>query len=592
VVRRAALAAVLALLALPAPALGHAELLESSPARGAQLERAPRMVTFRFTEAVEASFGAVRVFDGDGRRVDDGRLVRPGGRSDTVGAAPRPGLGPGTYTATYRVVSADGHPISGGAVFSVGDGGQTAVTVSELLEQGEAGPVTEVGFAVVRGLAYAAMAVVLGGLLFLLAVWAPALRSVAGGSGEWRVASAAFVRRARAVIAAGLAVGVATSVLGLAFQGAVAGGTSLWAALDPGVFDAVLDTRFGSVWALRGLLFCVVGAIVVWPRPVAWLPALRPARLGADGSAVGPSPTPAGVAVLAALAVAIALTPGLSGHAGTAGTASLMLAADALHVLAMCAWIGTLVLLLGALPAATRRLDAPDRTRLLAAALVRVSPIALGAVLVLLATGIGQAIAHLEALDELWRTGFGRAILVKAGLFVALCAVASTHRRRGIPRLRALAEAGRPPAAAGVAVRRALRAEIALFAGVLAATSVLVASPPASAGPDVLSERVALGPAEAEVTMEPLQTGPNELHLYLFDRSDGSRLRSAKELRASLRHRSRGIGPLPVELSPAGPGHYVATRADIGLAGEWELELELRLSEFDLFTTRLPVEIR
>jgi copper transport protein len=223
---------------------------------------------------------------------------------------------------------------------------------------------------------------------------------------------------------------------------------------------------------------------------------------------------------------------------------------------------------------------------------VRVSPIALGAVLVLLATGIGQAIAHLEAIDELWRTGFGRAILVKAGLFVALCAVASTHRRRGIPRLRALAAAGRPPAGAGLAVRRALRAEIALFVGVLAATSVLVASPPASAGPDVLSERVALGPAEAEVTMEPLQTGPNELHLYLFDRSDGSRLEDAEELRVSLRQRERDIGPLPVDVRPAGPGHFVATRADVGVAGDWELLLELRLSEFDLFTSRLPVEIR
>ena len=46
----------------------------------------------------------------------------------------------------------------------------------------------------------------------------------------------------------------------------------------------------------------------------------------------------------------------------------------------MSAWIGGLVALLVALPAATRRLHAPDRTRLLAATLVRFSPIALGCV--------------------------------------------------------------------------------------------------------------------------------------------------------------------------------------------------------------------
>jgi copper transport protein len=231
----AACLALLAVLALPAAALGHAELLESSPGRGEQLEQAPRQVTFRFSETVEASFGGVQVFDGEGRRVDDGKLVRPGGRADTVGTNLESGLPDGTYTATYRVISADSHPISGGVVFTVGDsGGEAAVAVSDLLDQGEAGPVTEVGFGFVRGLSYAAMALALGGLLFLLAVWAPALRGLADASPAWADASAAFGRRAHTILAAALATGVVTSLLGILFQGAVAGGTSLWSAFDPG----------------------------------------------------------------------------------------------------------------------------------------------------------------------------------------------------------------------------------------------------------------------------------------------------------------------------------------------------------------------
>jgi copper transport protein len=591
-VRRALALILLAGLVLPASAHGHAELLSSTPERGERLERAPRAVAFRFNEPVEASFGAVRVFDGEGRRVDEDALRRPGGRADAVAVGLPAHLGPGTYTATYRVVSADGHPVSGGVVFVVGDGRPAAVTVSDLLEEGDAGPVTRAGFAVVRGLAYAAVALVLGELLFLVAVWAPILRRLAGASPAWREAAAAFARRSRALLGAGVATGAVTSVLGLAFQGAVAGGTSLWAALDPQVLDAVLDTRFGALWGLRAVLWLVVGAAVLWPRPALRPAAVRPARLGADGLAVAPGPGRAALAAVVALTVALALTAALAGHARVASPAWLIVSADALHVLAMAAWTGPLVLLLAAVPAATRRLDGPARTRLLAATLVRVSPIALAAVLVLLGTGVAQSIAHLEALGGLWGTGFGRAILVKAALFLTLCAIGAHHRRRGIPRLRALAEAGEPPAGAGRTLRRALRAEVALFAGVLAATSILVASSPAAAGPDVLSERVAVGPAEVEVTMEPLRTGPNELHFYLFDARDGTPLRRVRDLRVELRLPAKGIGPLAVQVSRAGPGHYVASRADVGVPGDWELLLRLRLSKFDVHSTTLPVGIR
>jgi copper transport protein len=588
----AACLGLLAVLALPAAAFAHAELLESSPGRGEQLEQAPRQVTFRFSETVEASFGGVQVFDGQGQRVDDGKLVRPGGRADSVGTNLKANLPDGTYTATYRVISADSHPISGGIVFTVGEGGEAGVTVADLLDQGEAGPVTEVAFGIVRGLSYAAMALVLGGLLFLLVVWAPALRGLADASPAWAEASAAFGRRAHTILAAALATGVVTSLLGIVFQGAVAGGTSLWSALDPSTIEAVLDTRFGTVWALRALLWIVLGLVILWPRPAVRMATLQPARLGAAGTAVGPMPSPALLAVLAVLAVAIALTPGLGGHAGAEDSAWITLTADTLHVLAMCAWVGLLVFFLVALPAATRRLEGAGRTRLLAAALLRVSPIALASVIVLLATGIVQSIVHLEAISDLWESAFGRIILIKAALLAALSAIGAYHRLRGIPQMRRLAAAGEPPAGAGITLRRAIRAEIVLFVGVITATSVLVATNPASAGPGVLSERVTAGAAEIEVTMEPLQTGPNELHFYLFNRSDGRPLTQLQGMEVQLREPAKQIGPLPVRVSKAGPGHFVATDANIGVAGDWELEMRLRLSKFELVTSRLEVEIK
>ena len=55
-----------------APASAHAELIQSDPAPGAVLSRAPRTITLNFNEDVEVESGAVRLFDSDGQRVDNG----------------------------------------------------------------------------------------------------------------------------------------------------------------------------------------------------------------------------------------------------------------------------------------------------------------------------------------------------------------------------------------------------------------------------------------------------------------------------------------------------------------------------------------
>src|SRR3954469_12128719 len=138
--RLAALVAVLLALAIPATASAHARLVSTAPQSGAGLDRAPAAVTLRFDEAVETAFGALRVLDANGKRVDDGHILRPGGGS-VVSVALRRGLGSGTYTAAYRVISDEGHPVWGAFVFRVGDGGPApAAQVAALAGGAEAPP--------------------------------------------------------------------------------------------------------------------------------------------------------------------------------------------------------------------------------------------------------------------------------------------------------------------------------------------------------------------------------------------------------------------------------------------------------------------
>jgi copper transport protein len=259
----------------------------------------------------------------------------------------------------------------------------------------------------------------------------------------------------------------------------------------------------------------------------------------------------------------------------------------------MSVWIGGLVVLLTALPVATRRLEAPDRTRLLAAALRRFSAIALGCVVVLLVTGTIQSIEHIGSWSALLDSGFGRAVLIKIVLLAGLIALGAVNRRRVVPALRGLAEAGAAPGAAGHLLRRTLRAEVVLVVAVLGVASALVSYPP----PDSLaggpfSANTALGPLRLEVTVDPARVGPNEMHLYLLNAKDGTPFDGTKELAVSLSLPSRHIGPLPATARAAGPGHYVVDTLQLVPGGDWRLGVTSRISDFDQYETSLKVPVR
>jgi copper transport protein len=557
----AALVALLAALAaLPASALAHATLEATTPARGATARIEPKQVVLRFDEAVEGNFGAVRVFDGRGDRVDSGSVSHPGGRGAQLAVALKAGLPNGTYTATYRVISADSHPVSGGFVFSIGAAGAPpAETVGDLLAGSSTGRATEVAFGIARGADYLAIALVLGTLLFLLLSWPR-------GDGTPEPARAAFARRTRTLLLGGAALGIVAGAAGIVLQGATAGGTSFWAALDLSTVREVLGTRFGTVWGLRVADFALIAALVV--------------ALG------GPR------AALALPAAFLAITPALGGHATTQHPVALLAPLDVIHVVAMSAWVGGLIALVVAVPTATRALEVADRTALLSGTLSRFSAVALASVAALIASGTIQAIVHLRSFGDFVHTAFGRAVLIKIIVLVALVGLGALNRRRSLPRLRAAAVSGATPGAVGRVLRTTLRVEVALVIVVLGVTAALVSyAPPSALSAGPFSENVRTGPLEVELTVDPARTGANAVHVYLFRVADGAPFAATKELTLEARLPSKGIGPLSGTVHRVGPGHYVADALTLAPAGKWRVTVTDRVSAFDEYTASFSVPV-
>ena len=571
-----ALAGVLASLLWSAPAaFAHAQLLETSPATGSTVATQPAEVIFKFNQSVGGTLGAVRVYDAQGEEVDDLDISHPEGNEHWMGVGLKPGLPDGTYTATYRVISADTHIVYGGLVFNIGHAGLAPrFTVAGLIGRNRSGEITAIAFGVVRALDYLAIALLLGGLAFLLIAWRPAFAALAGAEPRWQLAARGFAGRIRLLLSVAVLLGALVSVLGVLLQGATAAGVSLWTSLNHTIVRDTLESRFGTVWGLRAIDWALLGVLLTLTAR-----AQRPSRWLLGAIALG--------------AAYLAIVPALSGHASIQNPTAIFFPADVLHVLAASVWVGGVACLLLALGAATRELERPERSRLLLATLMRFSPLALAAVIAIAATGVVQAYIDVRSLDGLLHTTYGILILAKTVLLLALIGLGWVNRERVIPAFKRIVASEQPPGQTGALARRTMRGELALMLCVFGLTAALVSyAPPIDAASGPFSTNTTLGPAELEMTVEPARVGLNTIHLYLIDAATGAQFTATKELTATAELPSKHIGPLPLRVTVAGPGHYILSSAVLSPGGTWEIQFTDRVSEFEEHTRTVRVPIQ
>lgn len=99
------------------PASAHAGLVQADPADGSTHDTAPSKVTFTFNEVVGNAVVAVTAPDGSSVKVSGTRAVDNVVTAQVADVDQR-----GTYSASYRVVSADGHPVEGTVTYEVTTG--------------------------------------------------------------------------------------------------------------------------------------------------------------------------------------------------------------------------------------------------------------------------------------------------------------------------------------------------------------------------------------------------------------------------------------------------------------------------------------
>jgi copper transport protein len=605
--------ALLAVLASAPAAWAHAQLLGTSPASGATVQVQPKEVIFEFNQDVGGTLGAVRVYNAQGTEVDDLDVSHPDGNEHWMGVGLKPHLPDGTYTGTYRVISADTHIVYGGLVFNIGHAGASPkFTVAGLIGKGKSGKVTVLAFGVVRALNYLSIALMVGGLAFLFFAWLPGFTAVAGVEPRWSMAAGAFATRMGRLLTVAVVLGLLIGVLGILLQGASAAGVSLWSGLKWSIVDDTLGSRFGWVWGLRAVDWALLGVLLLAARTIyrrrAPVTAPGGVSLAAPQAPVNQAPPGAQilirsprpwrpprvlVALLALGGAYLVMTPALAGHASVESPVVVFFPSDVLHVLAGSVWVGGIACLLLALPGATRQLEGPERSRLLLATLARFSPLALGAVVVIAVTGVVQAYIDVRSFHALFHTTYGELIIVKVVLLSVLIGLGWVNRERVIPTLERLVGDGQSPGGVGALARRTMRGEFALMLCVFGVTAALISyAPPIDAASGPFFVNTTIGPAELEMTVEPARVGLNTIHLYLINARDGSQFTATKELVATAELPAKGIGPLPLQANLAGPGHYAFNAAELSPGGTWDIQITDRVSEFEEFSKTVKVPIR
>ncbi len=543
-------------LALPAAASAHAYLIKTVPAASQVLDGSPPNIQLTYDEAVEPRFAIISVTNAAGRQETTGPASRSPDNPDTLVVPLRRNLPEGWYLIYWRAISVDGHPVEGAFTYAVGPNPGPA---PEFKVPNVSASAATPQLLIARWVMLVAVMVAIGLFVFRVLIARPVVRRVDGV-------------RLRAL---------SWAIVGFSLLGLIAipvyldfstANDSLRSVFDLGALVPLYGvTAFGRAMLKLEICFALF-SVAAWVT--LWLD--RPERRGPRsvaelGSTLG--------ALIAAGAVLI--IPGTAGHAAQTSPRGLTLGFDWLHLGAASIWLGGLVGLL----VLWLTLPAAQRVPALSVCVPRFSAVAFGSVLALIAGGIGEAVDHLPAVDALWLTGYGQAILVKSGLFLVALLLASGNLLRSRPGLIAARERPEQGARSAGLLRRLVSGEATLVIAIVFAAAVLssLAPPPpafalqnsalAQVGPGRVAQTIKRGNYVLQVLVTPNRAAAPDSFALRITRA-GQPVRGAN-VTLTFNHTEMEMPQQEYQLTETSPGVYSRAAPALVMVGKWALDFQV-----------------
>lgn len=534
------LTALAVMAGLSAPAWSHAVLLGSTPEAEASLDVSPSEIVLNFNENVGPIF--IRILDRTGQEVGDlGDWTVDG--NDVI--TPINGeLPDGTYIATYRVISADTHPVGGSVVFAVGE---PVASMGDVAAGGGETSGWVIPVAINRYLQYGTMLLAAGAALFLVGMSVP-------GQVEQSVYRMGRTSAIVAIVTYVLAVGFGGAEMMLGGPGAIfspaAWGQAMSSTLAPSAFIGipgllVLAFAFGNGPEGRSTPLLLLGS---------------------------------GVAVGSFL---------VTGHAATAPPAWLMAPVVAVHLFCAAFWIAALYPLAKTTQVATLEESG--------AVMTQFSQRAVWTVAALYVSGAAITWNQIDGFSNMLTTDYGLRLTAKIAVFFVLLAIAAMNKMVLTP---ALAKAD--PAAAPK-LRRSIKFEYAAMIFIIgAAVSLTLVTPPratmemgeagAMGGMGGFETTVVRGKYTADFSIDPGRTGSNMVMIQFND--DAGNPVEMVDVNVIWALPTAGLEGIEGRGEMVSPGMFHFMFDQLIIPGEWEVRIDAFVDDFDkqIFRTTVPIK--
>lgn len=541
---------VLALFTGSGPACAHAILQETTPSDNEVLDAAPASAELRFNEPVDLINGAIRLFPSDGHP----QTLEAETRDHSVIVDLPQDLPKGTYLLSYRVVSADGHPVGGAVAFHIGE--KSASSPAPSAPDTDVTPMsTETAVVVLTTVQYLGL-LIFAGLLFFNTV---ILRAPGQPDSGTRILS----QWAAGCAAAASLVLIPVSALRIT-------GRSLVSFPELGLWESGLRPAPMVVAAV--VLLTGFSALLLFNR------SLR-------------GPVRHAAVVAAALA---AISPVLVGHSQTTDPIWLMIAADIGHLLAGSFWVGGVIGLFRTVRSAgTTQQGDSDNTDRAILATARFSRCAIYSVILLALSGTLMAALIISTPSQLVATGYGRTLLIKLAIVASIIAIAGWNRKRILP-----AVAAEPTVSKRwEGLRRTLSYEAALLCAVVVVTGLL-----SNSSPDHQHEQTQPSHATTVDTaiharsqglvvdgdVEPASAGANTLSFHLTYDGEGV---TDDSVDISARLPEQQLGPFETTATRDPDTGEFEAPLTLPVSGDWQVQVTVRVSRFEQPIAVVPVHI-
>lgn len=506
--------AFVATLAAMSPAWGHAGLVSSEPANGVVVGQSPRTIRLTFNEPVSPL--RMRLVAPNGEAID---LKDVTAKDQSVAIALPGTLSRGTHLLSWRVISADGHPVGGTVVFSVLEPSASP----PMLPRSEIDQPLQIAIWLCKVALYCGLMFGVGGAVY--SAW---------------VAKSPLAAVPQALISLTLAGGIIAAALSVGLQGADAMALPLSGIRQTANWLTGLQTSYG----VTAMIAIVAFALASIPRR--------------EGSPQKWRATTAMVAAGTALAV--------SGHAASAEPQWLTRPAVFLHGITVAFWVGAFVPLATALASTERR----------AFELARFSQAIPFALVLLIATGVALSIVQLVALDAFWTTSYGLILSTKLAAVVLLLVLGAWNRYA----LTVPAIAGDDAAAARL--RASIKAELVIVVLILGLVAAWRFTPPPRTLRVVAASAVQVhihtDKAMADLRFEPVHTGTRSVAIALWDGNFAPL--PAKEVTLQLASPDASIEPVRLPAVWIGETSWRIDGVAVPLSGRWRVTVEILIDDF------------